>query len=300
MNWGRQGVKMGCAVANRPVLIILVLMLLFCTACSGQEKENKEDDLLLPGGPAQSSTGNEQQPEKPSGETQTKSTIYPPSIFVIEASGSWRQELTQGYYADYECEFYADKLDETSNQSASGQYTGVFWMKTRLDTGEYLKELLKDAPVKMNFDAGGEGICDYISVILMNGFERQSIGGNYTMPDNNGETLTPSGDTLAARGSFIAEATDAYLDVKARGTAGETVEHQDNKTGGTEIEFVIHVAPDPDFTAAERKVSIHFSSAEGMAVTLEGVLRRLPGYSEDLKAYTSQGKREKILNKHLE
>ena len=84
---------MGCAVANRPVLIILVLMLLFCTACSGQEKENKEDDLLLPGGPAQSSTGNEQQPEKPSGETQTKSTIYPPSIFVIEARLPGRKKL---------------------------------------------------------------------------------------------------------------------------------------------------------------------------------------------------------------
>ncbi len=300
---------------HRSLLIILVLILLFCTACgntdgmisgttpasaNGQEKEDKEDDLLLPGGPNQGSTESEPQSEKSSEESQTKSTIYPPSIFAIEASGSWRQELAQGYYADYECEFYADKLDETSNQSASGQYTGVFWMKTSIDAEEYLKDLLKDVPVNMNFDAGGEGICDYINVILMNGFERQSIGGNYTMPDKNGGTLTPSGDTLAARGSFIAEATDAYLDIKARGAAGETVEHQDNKAGGTEIDFVIHVEPDPDFTAIERKVTIYLSNAEGMAVALEGVMRRLPGYSEDLKAYTSQGKREKILDKHLE
>lgn len=177
---------------------------------------------------------------------------------------------------------------------------GVFWMKTKLDTGEYLKELLKGVPVQMNFDAGGEGVCDYINIILMNGFERQSMGGSCTMPDKNGETLTPSGDTLAARGSFIAEATDAYLDVKARGAAGETVEHQDNKAGSTEIDFVIHVEPDPDYKATERKVTIHFSTSEGMAVTLDGVLRRLSGYSEDLKAYTSQGKREEILNKHLE
>jgi hypothetical protein len=292
-----------------------LILLLFCTACgetdgtvpgtvpaagSGQEKEDKEDDLLLPGGPSKGSEGNEQGAEKPSERAQPKSTIYPPSIFVIEASGSWRQELAPGYYADYECEFYADKLDEASNQSAAGQYTGVFWMKTKLDTGEYLKDLLKDIPVQMKFDAGGEGVCDYISVILMNGFERQSMGGSYTMPDKNGETLTPSGDTLAARGSFIAEATDAYLDVKARGAAGETVEHQDNKAGSTEIDFVIHVAPDLDLSATERKVTIHFSTDEGMAVTLNGVLHRLPGYSEDLKAYTSKGKREEILNKHLE
>ena len=299
----------------RPILIILALLLLFCTSCgktdgtvpgaapaasSGQEKEEEEDSALLPVGPSQGNTGNEQTKEKPSDKNQTKSTIYPPSIFAIEASGSWRQELAPGYYADYECEFYADKLDETSNQSASGQYTGVFWMKTKLDTGEYLKELLKDVPVQMKFDAGGEGVCDYINVILMNGFERQSLGGDYTMPDKNGETLSPSGDTLAARGSFIAEATDAYLDVKARGAAGETVEHQDNKAGSTEIDFVIHVAPDPDFSATERKVTIHFSTAEGMAVTLNGMLHRLPGYSEDLKAYTSKGKREEILNRHLE
>ena len=300
---------------HRPILIILVLLLLFGTACgktdgtipgaapaagSAQEKEDEKDDLLLPVGPGQSSSESERPGEKPSDQAQAKSTIYPPSIFAIEASGTWRQELAPGYHADYECEFYADKLDETSNQSASGQYTGVFWMKTKLDTGEYLKDLLKDIPVQMKFDAGGEGVCDYISVILMNGFERQSMGGNYTMPDKNGETLTPSGDALAARGSFIAEATDAYLDVKARGAAGETVEHQDNKAGSTEIDFVIHVAPDPDFTATQRTVTIHFSTAEGMAVTLDGVLHRLPGYSEDLKAYTSKGKREEILSKHLE
>ena len=294
---------------------VFIALLLLCAACgktdgtapgttpavsSEQEKEDEKDSILLPGGPAQGSAESERPEQKPSGEEQAKSAIYPPSIFAIEASGSWRQELAPGYYADYECEFYADKLDETSNQSASGQYTGVFWMKTKLDTGEYLKELLKDVPVEMKFDAGGEGVCDYINVILMNGFERSSMGGSYTMPDEKGEPMTPSADALAARGSFIAEATDAYLEVKARGAAGETVEHRDNKAGSTEIDFIIHVAPDPDFSAAERKATIHFSTAEGMAVTLNGVLHRLPGYSEDLKACTSQGKREEILNKHLE
>ena len=241
-----------------------------------------------------------QKSENQSQEAQEKSTLYPPSIFVIEASGTWRQELAPGYYADYECEFYADKLDETDNQSASGQYTGVFWMKTELEADEYLKELLKNVPVEMQFDAGGEGVCDFFNVVLMNGFERDSTGGNYAIPDGQGGTLTPAGEVLAARGSFVAEALEAYLEVRASGAAGETIEHQDTQSESTEIDFILHVEPDPDFTALERKVTLYLSTAEGMSVTLDGVLRRMPGYSEDLKAYTSQGKRGEILDKHLQ
>ncbi len=292
------------------ILSLAIGLILSCTACAkapgifpgtsptpDNVREKEDDSAVFPG---QSSTKDGQPEESPPEEVQTKSSIYPPSIFVIEASGTWRQEMAMGYYADYECEFYADKLDELDNQSASGQYTGVFWMKTTLDTGDFLKELLKDVPVDMQFDAGGEGICNYISVILMNSFEQQLSGGSYTIPDGQGGSLAPSGDVLAARGSFTAEAVEAYLDVNARGEAGESLEHHDTQSGSTEVDFILHVEPDPDYTADERKVTLYLSTAEGMSVTLGGVLRRLPGYSEDLKAYTSQGKRGEILDKHLQ
>ncbi len=119
------------------------------------------------------------------------------------------------------------------------------------------------------------------------------------MPDGKDGTLTPLNDTLAARGSFVTEATSAYLEARATGAVGETLEHQDSQMGIAEIDFVIHVEPDPGGKATERKVTMHLSS-DGMNAALEGVMRRLPGYSEDLKAYTSQGKRGEILDKHLQ
>lgn len=295
------------------VLIVLFITLLLLGVGCGKNKESitrtalntsndeeEENSLLLLGGPSQDSKETKDSEKKTSDKDKTKSTIYPPSIFVIEAAGGWQQELAAGYYANYECEFYADKLDELDNQSASGQYTGVFWMKVTLDTSEYLKDFLKNVPVEMEFDAGGEGICDYFNVVLMNNFERESMGGSYSIPDNKGKDLPPSKDALATRGSFITEEANAYLDVKASGAAGEKVEYHNNQSSNTEIEFVIHVAPDPDFTATERKVTIHLTSGDGMSGTIEGMLHRLPGYSEDLKAYTSKGKREEILNKHIQ
>ena len=316
------------------ILLLILILLLSMAACSNESgapsktsssepEEEEEASVVFPGLPGQSGsedkkptdgTGetipdqNAGQQEAPSQEHKTaqppddsheKSTIYPPSIFVIEASGTFRQELATGYYADYECEFYADKLDETDNQSASGQYTGVFWMKTTLEIDEYLEELLKNIPADMQFQAGGEGVCDFFNVVLMNGFERDAAGGNYTIPNGQEESLIPSGDMLAARGSFYAEALEAYLDVQESGAAGEAIDHHDTQSEGTEINFILHVEPDPDNTARERKVTLYLSTAEGMSITLEGVLRRLPGYSEDLKAYTSQGKRGEVLDRHL-
>jgi hypothetical protein len=310
------------------ILLLSLLLLIPCSSCSpkadtssltpssSEKEEDEEASVIWPGQTANSSeaegpskeTGDSDQ-DQPVGQAkeeqaedkdQAKSTLYPPSIFVIEASGSWRQELAPGYYANYECEFYADKLDETDNQSVSGQYTGVFWMKTELEVDDYLKELLKDVPVEMQFDAGGEGVCDFFNVILLNGFERERTGGNYTIPDEQGGSLIPTGETLAARGSFLVEAVEVYLDAQARGLAGEAIEHRDNRSESTELHFILHVEPDPDYTALKRRVTLYLSTDQGMSATLNGVLHRMPGYSEDLKAYTSQGKRGEILNKHLQ
>lgn len=76
------------------------------TPLSNDDQE-EDDTLILPGGPGQSEEGDTIPEDELPEESQTKSAIYPPSIFVIEASGKWRQELAPGYYADYECEFYA-------------------------------------------------------------------------------------------------------------------------------------------------------------------------------------------------
>lgn len=279
-------------------ILLAALLLLLCAACAkGPAVDapipSPSPTPLLPGGHDQ---GKEAQEPSPPPEEEKKSALYPPSIFVIEAAGSWRQELAQGYYANYECELYADKLDELDNQSAGGHYTGVLWLKTTLDTGEYIKNFLQGVPVQMEFDAGAEGICDSLSLVFLTGLERDSMGGDSSFSI---DSALPAREALAARGSFTAVAMDAYLSAHARGAAGESVDYENSQAADTEISYVIHIEPDPDYSMAERKVTIQLSTAEGMLGSFEGVLKRLPGYSEDMKAYTSSGKRDEMLEKHL-
>ena len=227
-----------------------------------------------------------------------QSALYDPSIFIIEAKGTWRQELAEGYYADYECELYLDKIDSNNNRVADGLYGGAFWLSTKLELSDYLKKLMKKTKVKMDFAAGGEGICDNLSVNLLAEYGREPWQG-YGIPGEDGETQPPE-DALVARGSFIAVAKEAYLNIRASGSQGESVEHSDSRAADAEISYVIHVEADPASQAAERKVTIYLYTPEGMAATLEGVWRRIPGYPEDVLKYAEDGKSREILDRHAQ
>lgn len=51
-----------------------------------------------------------------------------------------------------------------------------------------------------------------------------------------------------------------------------------------DINYVIHVEPDSAESNAQRKVIINLSG-EGFNMNMEGVLKRLPGYREDVEDY---------------
>lgn len=277
-------------------LVLFAVLTLLLTACGPTSPADPESsaDTVLPGGPVGEAEGNPA--DDPNGEN--KSDLYDPSIFIIEASGSWRQELAPGHYADYECELYLDKFDANDNRSASGLYTGVFWIKTSVEAEAYLNELLQNVPVEMEFEAGGEGVCDNLTMHLLDGYTRDSFG-SYAIPDGKGGEQTPAKDALAGEGGFIAVGMQAYLKARASGAAGETLEYQDAQSADAEIRYVIQVEPDPTNTATERKVTIYLSNDQGMSVTLDGVWRRLPGYPEDRLEYANSGKSSEVLKKHL-
>ena len=298
----------------RIVTILIVLSVLFAFAgCdkketaappSGLPSPSEEGPPLLDG-PQGGPTGDVNPSASPdatdSGQASpgSSSGLYDPSIYVIEAEGSWQMELAPGYYANYECEMYIDKVDSNDNRKASGLYTGVFWLKVTLDAGEFISDLLKNAPVEMQFAAGGEGISDNLTMHLQDGYMRDPFE-NFDIPADGGGAVSPAKEALADRGTFVVPSVNAYLEAHAQGAQGEELNYEDTQSSDTEVSYVIHVAPDPTGSATERKVTIHMTTGDGASVTLDGVWRRLPGYPEDVLDYANSGKQGEIIEKHLQ
>lgn len=287
-------------------LLIFIFLFVFC--CNGCNKTSTFAPASLPpesditgfsDGSTQGTAGNGSREEGQPAEGGSKSKLYDPSIYVIQVSGTWQQEVVQGYFADYECELYLNKVDANDSRKVPGNYTGFLWMKTTLDTGAYLKDFLKDVPVEMNFEAGGEGICENMNVFLYMGSEVDNTWPDYRIPDDQGKSLPVSRDTSVARGSVLVVGKEANLTVKAEGMQGVTVEHQDNQFGDAELDYILHVSPDGMETGNQRKVILYLRG-EGFSATLEGLLHRLPGYPEDMMDYINEGKYQEALNKHLE
>ena len=294
--------KKGLIVFLSIVLVLLSALYFHTTGVDSNSKRYEDEQTtppILPGMILPEEQKEEASSKQPITDVAKKSNLYDPSIFVIEASGSWRQELTQGYYANYQCELYLDKFDANDNRSAAGLYTGVFWLKVSMDVADYLKELLKHVPVEMNFAAGGEGICDNLTMHLLDGYGRDPFG-DFSTPAINGGNMEPAKEALAGEGGFIAVGKQTYLNIRARGAAGEELSHQDGQIGDTEIHYVIQIEPDPAHTAVERKVTIYLSNNEGMGGTIEGVWRRLPGYGDDMLEYANSGKSAELLEQHLQ
>jgi len=285
------------------LIITLAAVTLLCAACALQDKPEPSPSAtpaLSAGAAADAKGGSAQvkdeQPQDEAAEDENNK-LYDPSIYVIEASGEWRQEVADGYYADYIGELYLHKLDSSDNRSSSGTYTGFFWMKMQLDAADYIKDMLGNVPMNMDFDAGGEGICDNLAVHLKTRdiWEREQ----YALPLAGDETLVPAEDVPVDKGSFIVVAKQAYLNARATGKQGETLEYSGSAAQDVELSYIIHMQPDKYEEGAERKVTIHLSDGQGMSAMLFGTMRRLPGYPDDVAKYTQDAPYQQALDKHL-
>lgn len=230
----------------------------------------------------------------------SKSKLYDPSIFVIQADGKWRKELAPNYFADYEADLYLHKIDPNDNRVVTGSYQGVFWMKVTIDADEYIKDMLKNAPVQMDFAAGGEAICDNLGINLNTTDDKAWV--DYTILDDNGDPLPLTQDTPVAKGSFVTVAKDVYLKAKARGAQGERVDYETEAGTGdlTDANYIIHVQPDSMESGTQRKVVIYLETPGADPMIMNGTLRRLPGYPEDVSDYLNSDEYQQAARKHLD
>jgi hypothetical protein len=293
--------------------VLLIVLTFICTACGklplaaptptptpGSEQAAESDDPEGSLGVPVQHGRQENQPNEPvPTETDKRSTTYGPSIFVIEASGSWQHEIDTGLYANYECELYLDKIEPHNMHDDTGAYTGVFWLKLTLDTEQYFSEFLKDVPfVDISMNAEAEGIRDNLSFYLRDGYTRDPTA-SFDIPDGQGGYLKPEHNALADKGSFVVSSTYGNLNVHAEDTQkGILLEHQQSGASDLDVSYVIHLAPDPMLEATQRDVKIHIMLPDGSSTTLDGVWHRLPGYPEDVQKYYDSGKSREILDKH--
>jgi len=298
----------------KKVMLLLSVLLLFCvsvcTSCSKPRSETptptptpgsrqtaeSNDPKDGPGVPVM----NEKQENPPTTpeETNKRSTTYEPSIFVIEASGSWQHVIDTGLYANYECELYLDKIEPYNMHDDTGAYTGVFWLKLKLDASEQFKKIIESMPfVDISLDAEAEGIQDSLSFYLRDGYTRDPTA-NFDIPDGQGSYLKPEHTALADKGSFVVRPTYGNIDIFFKDTQkGILMNHQQSGATDLDVSYIIHVAPDPTLEATERDVKIYLMLPDGSSTVLDGVWRRLPGYPDDLERYYNSGKSREILEK---
>lgn len=301
----------------KKVMLLLIVLLLFCffvcVSCSkvglasptptptpvgsqASETDGSKDSPGVPvSGGKQVSQPNETAPQ----ETQKRSTTYGPSIFVIEASGSWRHQVDTGIYVNYECELYLDKIEPYNMHDDNGAYTGVFWLKLTVDVSEQFSKIIKSVPmVNISLETEAEGIQDSVSFYLRDGYTRDPTA-NFDIPDGQGGYLKPDHGALADKGSFVVRSTYGNINYHFEDRQKDLlIDYQ--KSGGTdtEVSYIVHVAPDPTREATERAAKIHLILSDGSSTVLDGVWRRLPGYPDDLEKYYNSGKSREILEKH--
>jgi hypothetical protein len=289
-------------------------LLVFISACGGkqtsasQEATQPATNLIAvvqtPTGEAEDTLPEApDDPGGPSDETQTDdgsqtppeqtSNLYDPSIYVIEATGSYRMELAPGYYADYEVEIYLDKVDSNDNRVVTGSYQGGLWLKTTIDAEEYIKETFGDAPVTIQFDAGGEAVNDNFAVFLNTTDDKAWT--DYSILDDQGNPKPLTRDMPVGKGSTIAVSKNVYLDAKAQGVQGEKVDYQDSGDDeAIDVNYIIHVEENGMEVNAQRKVTIQLSG-EGFSFTIDGTLTRLAGYPQDVLDYANNDRKNKFM-----
>ncbi len=295
---------------KKVLIIICLISALLLSACSGSTgaaasaspspTATESEEPILPGGQApqsQQPTQAATQSPAASASASRQSSLYDPSIFVIEASDSWQDELAEGYYANNECELYLHKIDANDNRQVEGSYQGCIWMKTSLDTQEFISDMLKDVPMEATFDAGGEAVADNLGISLNTTDDKAWT--NYSITGEDGKPLPLTQDSPVGKGSFVMVTKSVYLDAHASGAQGEKVDYSDASAGDIiDVNYVINVEPGTPQSGNQREVVINLSG-ENFNHTMKGVLKILPGYPEDLDDYYNSDEYKNSAWKHL-
>ncbi len=296
---------------KKTILLSLALALLLTLGACGEAPAEagatptptfgmNQPDATLPGGDGASGAPSPGQTHAGASPEVTRSTTYGPSIFVIEASGSWQDELAEGYYANYECEFYLDRIEPYEMYADTGTYQGVFWIKATIDADDFIKDMIKNVPgLSVIFDVSAEAMCENLSFYLRDGYTRNNAPSSYQIPNGEDGFTEPEHAALADNGSFVTVTTAGDFTVLAQDfNQGITLSESESVAGATQdVSYVIHVEPDPNMDKTVRKVTIYIT-AGNTAHTLEGTLTRLPGYPEDLQKYNDANAKNDFLNGH--
>jgi len=293
--------------------LLCLLIFVFISACGGNQSTSSPEatptstiadtvptptddaSVVLPAAPndpgepaGDDKTG--QEAESPSDPNQS---LYDPSIYVIEASGSYQNEPEPGYFINYEVEIYLDKVDSNDNRVVTGSYQGGMWIQQTVDAKEYIKQMFGDVPVALQFDAGGEAVTDNFAIYLSTEDDKAWV--DYSILDDQGNPLPLTRDMPVAKGSTIALTKEVYLDAVANGVQGEKVDYHDASDSEVmDVNYIIHVEENSAEVNAQRKVTIQLSG-EGFTFTIEGTLTRLPGYAEDVLDYANNEKKNKFM-----
>lgn len=294
--------------------LICLLLFVFISSCGRKQPSLSQEVTQTPGNlgttiqtPAEKAAdalpGVPENPGEPNDEAQSgdesqpapehNSNLYDPSIYVIEASGTYQMEIAPGYYANYEVELYLDKVDSNDNRVVTGSYQGGLWLKTIIDAKEYIKENFGDLPVTIQFDAGGEAVNDNFAIYLNTTDDKAWT--DYAILDDQGNPKPLTRDMPVGRGSTIAISKNVYLDAKAQGVQGEKVDYSDTSADGAiDVNYIIHVEENGMELNAQRKVTIQLSG-EGFSFSIDGTLTRLPGYPEDVLNYANNESKNKFM-----
>lgn len=299
----------------KKLMLVLLAALLVLSACNSNSSDNRltasptptpTPGLVIGNGGAGRKPGSTAGVATPAATDSTAtaeptktSALCDPSIYVIEASGTWQQEMAEGYYANGECEIYLHKIDSNDNRVSSGAYTGVFWMNVTLDADEFIKDMLKNAPFTLDFAVGGEAVCDDFGIYLSTQDDKAWV--NYNIPDANSNSLPLTSETPVDKGSFATVSKAVYLNAKGRGSQGFKLDYSDVSEGDImDIDYVVHMQPDSMESNGQREVTFYFTMPDGYSFTIKGTMTRLPGYPEDVAKYTSSGEYQNKVGKYLE
>lgn len=301
---------------KKAIPLLLLAILLFLTACSAKEAasgvslsptpsttETASGPVAVgvpqPASPSSPGSSTSPSPSATASPSSSAGKLYDPSIFVIKASGKWKQELAKGYYANYECDIYLHKIDANDNRQVEGTYQGVFWMKVDLDAADFLKDMLKDVPMQINFNGGGEAIADNFGIVLNTQDDKAWV--DYKIMDKDGKPLPLTQDTPVAKGSVVCIAKNVFLKAKGSGANGVKVDYSKfSKDDEQDMNYIVHVQPDSEESGTTRKVVFFLSSPNGASATVEGTLERLPGYPEDVSKYLNSKEYQDASRKHME
>ena len=230
--------------------------------------------------------------------TKNPNAPYDPSIFVIKAKKSWEQAV-EGATIYNECELYLYKIDANDNRRSEGTYQGSFWLKSKMDFGELLEQLMQSGMITAEAEAGGEVFTNTLAVSLNTTDDKKWT--DYSVTGEDGKTITPTRDMPVGKGSFAAQVTQGSFSASVQGVQGvQGSVSTDTGGGDITINYIIQAAADvSEGTGGTRKVTIQLWG-ENFSIVMDGEMSRSPGYTEDVVKFSQSAEHEKAMKEHMQ